>query len=102
MQLGYYVPIGDHAAFWPVLRGSYGASRDTLENGSTSVETKQQVFEVSLTPQFLLRPTKSFFVRFAPGVIAYRATETKIAPLGAIGIVNGWSPTFSAGVGLML
>lgn len=101
LQVGYFAPIGEHAAFWPVLRGGYGFSWSHLENEGRSFEHSSRSWELSLTPNVLLRPTKTFFVRLAPGVLAYRATTVSTQSAGGFGFL-GVSPQFALGVGVML
>lgn len=98
-QVGYFVPIGEYAAFWPIARAGYGFSWTRHELPTGVSETSTRTLELSLIPQVLLMPTKSFFVRFAPGMVSYRSTT--LDARGGGGIL-GFGPTFGLGVGVML
>lgn len=101
LQVGYFTPIGEHAAFWPVMRASYGVTWAPRASDGASGDTTTRAFELSLTPNILLRPTKTFFVRLAPGVLAYRATIVSPNAVGAFGAL-GVGGQFAIGVGVML
>lgn len=97
-QLGYYVPIGEYAAFWPIARAGYGFASSHHEGTTGPVDATSRTLELALVPQVLLLPTKSFFVRFSPGMLAYRVTTVGASGGGMIGM----SPLFAVGVGVML
>jgi len=101
LQVGYFIPIGEYAALWPVARGSYGFGSTHQDNGNgTSADSSSRILEASLTPQVLVLPTRSFFLRFSPGALSYRHQRWE-GQAGTVGML-GISPFFFMGVGVML
>lgn len=101
LQVGYYIPIGEWAAIWPVARASYGVGWLHQDDGTTTSDPKSRILEASLTPQVLILPTKSFFLRFSPGALSYRHTKWEGQAQGGAWLL-GVSPSFSMGIGVML
>jgi len=100
-QVGYWMPLGEHAAFWPTARVSYGTGwvRTEATDGAV-VDPRARIFAASLTPSFLILPTRSVFLRFSPGAFSYRSTKWE--GFAATGSVLGVTTSFTMGVGVLL
>lgn len=101
LQVGYYVPLGDHAAFWPVVRASYGFGRDyTKDSNGSEQGPSATVVSLSAEPQVMWLPTDRFFLRFTPMSFSYRSTRWKDQGVSA-GYLLGSSFSPSVGMGVV-
>ncbi len=74
-----------------MVSAGYGFTWSSFPTPDGMSDGRSGFLDVALTPQFLLLPSESFFVRFSPGMATYRSTRTHGAPSGglvSVGFVN--------------